>query len=138
MKSKQAQKLIETLAASGAEELSAIDEQIATLEAELEAEAAERRKTIDALKRLRAVLDLQVNGKKPKAAKKPRAAKAAPDGEGGGRIRDRIFDFLSKQDIPLKPVAIADAIGCSKPSAYAALKHEWFKETPDGYEIARA
>lgn len=143
MKSKQAQKLIETLAASGPEELAALDEQIAALESELESLVADKRKAIDAMKRLRSVLDVQINGKPVKAKPQRRSAKssASDDGEGGGRaspIRDKIFDFLSKQDIPLRPVQIAEAIGCSKPSVYNALKHEWFKETQDGYEIARA
>lgn len=137
MKSKQAQKLIETLAAAGPEDLSAIDEQIEALEHELAGLVAEKRKAIDALKRLRAVLDVHVNGKPAKAKRQKRTAAESSNGKPSP-IRDKIFDFLSKQEIPLKPVAIAEAIGCSKPSVYNALKHEWFKETADGYEIAKA
>lgn len=140
MKSKQAQKLIETLAAAGPEELAAIDEQIEALEAELAALVTDKRKAIDALKRLRAVLDVQVNGKPTKAKRQKRAAAASGTGGQGkpSPVRDKIFDFLSKQDHPIKVKAIAESTELAYASVYNALKHEWFKETADGYEIARA
>lgn len=137
MKSKQAQKLIETLAAAGPEELAAIDEQIAALEQELAGLVADKRKAIDALKRLRAVLDVQLNGKPAKAKRQKRAAAESSAGGKQSPVRDKIFSFLSKQEQPVKVKGIAEGLGLTYASVYAAVKHEWFKETQDGYEIAR-
>jgi hypothetical protein len=133
---KTAQKLIDTLQAAGAEELYAIDQQIEAMESELEALVSEKRKGIDALKRLRAVLDVQVNGRQPKA-KRAKPQKQSRQVEGG-TVLERIYDYLSKQGEPVKPALLADAIGCSKAAIYAAIDHEWFAKTPDGIEIARA
>ena len=133
--------LIDLLAKASAADLAKLDARIADKESELAAVAARIGGELESLKSLRKVIDVKLNGKparkKPERKAKSAAATTFTQPSENGTVRDRIYDYLSKQDRPVRPALIAVAVGCSEPSAYAAVKHEWFRKTPDGYEIAR-
>jgi hypothetical protein len=122
--------LVSVLASATADDLADIDASIAEKEQAIKSIEGE----IASLRIVRKFIDVKLNGQ-PQRKKPERKA-------GGGRkpapVRDAIYDLLAKHDVPMKPATIASQIGAEVGSVYSALKHEWFRQTPDGYEIARA
>lgn len=107
---KRIRTMVEFLGGATADDLAELDAEIATKRAAIDAAIAQAEKELKPLIELRKVLDLRINGKKPR--KKPeRKEKAGLN--SGGSVRDRAYAILAKSGGPVKPALIASQLNCS-------------------------
>ena len=118
--------LVAVLQKATAEDKARVDQRIDELTRELET-----------LRMVQRMLDVKLNGKPERKAPVKRGTNRAMAGEGKTQ-RERVYDYLEAQGVPVKPSTIAADTGIALASIYTVLSHEWFEKTSEGFRIARA
>lgn len=109
--------LIEALEQVTADDLAAIDKELAALKTRL-----------DSLKAVRRVAAIKINGRQKRKSPTP---KAAPGGGGEGGVRGKILAYLAHVGAASVP-SIASGIRDQPKNMYAPLNHEFFCKDADG------
>ncbi len=113
-------KFIEALDSATAADLEWIDGQI-----------AEGENKLDALRMVRRVLSIKLNGKKPRKPPTPRTPGMRASPGGGLTVRQKAIKYLLAAGLS-SAKAIADAIGIEPKEIYTPLNHEFFTKVDDG------
>lgn len=129
--------VLEFLSAATADDLAELDKQIATKEAEIAELQATAEREIKPLTELKKLLELRINGPKPRKVRQAKGKPAASTKQpgDGDTIRERVYALLAKRGA-MKPAMIIHELDVSDASVYMALKHEWFRKCDEGFEIA--
>ena len=121
--------LLEQLEACGEATLAELDEQIAAEEQQLAELTSKREAKIAALKSVRKVIDVKVNGKP--ARKKPQRKAEGEEGTGEKTLKERLYDLIVEKG-PLRPAEAARELDCTASGISSTLKCGWFEKNDDG------
>lgn len=148
MAAKEVPSLVDAVQKASAKDLAAIDATIG----DLQEKQQEIQRTIDGLTAIRKAIDIRINGKPPRAERKPkakpstaaaaiaRATASDGDDEDSDRAKDRqkIYDYLHRIGRPTKPSLIGAATGIDGRTVMALCRHPWFVSNVDeGISIAK-
>ena len=129
-------KILSAIADADQSDLDELSQEIQRAEAEFEAEVSRLRGHIDSLKAAHKLIDVKLNGKKPRA--EPQRKTAKPDSTQVSEassvesLADKIYDLITREG-SLPPNVIASMLGRSVQGVNMAItKSGWFTRGADG------
>jgi len=129
-------KILSAIADADQSDLDELSQEIERAEAEFEREVSRLRGRIDSLKATHKLIDVKLNGKKPRAKPQRKATKPESPQAGGESsvesVADKIYDLINREG-SLPPNVIASMLGRSIQGVNMAItKSGWVTRGADG------